>query len=613
MDPSFHIIVQPAGRRLRVAAGTRLSDALAADGFDVHHPCGGTGTCGKCRIRVLEGAGAPTPEEEAALTPARLEAGIRLACQGVVARDMVVELESSPAEAAAHRILSNSALVALSDRPAVTVRRIPRRELPASHAGDEAGFLAAACGGRIVAHRVLTQVPRVLHDRQADTVTAFLHRDEVIALQAGHWPGPLCGIALDIGTTTLAATLVDLERGEDLAGAGAMNPQSVFGDDVISRVRLCRETPDGLDRLRARLYATLGELFADLLRRGGMAPSSVFHLAVAGNTAMQQIFAGINPHGLGELPFAPVMRQCQVECTAGDLGLPVLAPDCVVTLFPQVSGFVGGDLIAGLVATGFEHLPSPSLFIDVGTNGEMALAHDGKLLVTSVAAGPAFEGARIRHGMRATSGAIEDVTINGDLAIAVIGNAPPRGLCGSALIDAVAELLRHGVVDSTGRFVAPDELPAALPDPVRRRVISEPDEPAFLLADNGNGNRVCLFQRDLRELQLANGAIRAGASILLQEAGVRPGDLQRVLVAGGFGNYIRRQNACRIGMLPPDTEERILFAGNTSLLGAKMALLSQSVAAQAEALAGRARHVDLSANPAFQLEFSEAMVFPEPA
>jgi uncharacterized 2Fe-2S/4Fe-4S cluster protein (DUF4445 family) len=327
---------------------------------------------------------------------------------------------------------------------------------------------------------------------------------------------------------------------------------------------------------------------------------------------MQQVFCGYDPSALGELPFVQVFDEAQV-LPAHRLGLRT-NPAADVFVFPQVGGFVGGDTVAGMVAARLDRWEKPVALVDIGTNGEIVLAHNGDLQATSTAAGPAFEGARIKQGMRATAGAIEKVLIHDDVRLNVIGNARPIGLCGTALIDAAAGLLRKGILDETGRILPPDELPEGVPDALRSRLVREGSETHFALVREGEsrtGEPILLWQRDIRELQLATGAIRAGLNILMRRAGVEPGDLGAVLLAGAFGNFIRRNNARRIGLLPQIPCERIRFIGNAASMGAKLALLSVDERAYADDLRRRAEHIDLSLDPEFQMEFSMAMIFPD--
>jgi uncharacterized 2Fe-2S/4Fe-4S cluster protein (DUF4445 family) len=284
-------------------------------------------------------------------------------------------------------------------------------------------------------------------------------------------------------------------------------------------------------------------------------------------------------------------------------------------VFPQIGSFVGGDTVAGMVASRLDRWGTPVLFVDIGTNGEIVLAWNGRLEAASAAAGPAFEGARIGQGMRATTGAIEKILVqDGDLLANVIGNVPPVGLCGTALIDCAAELLRHGIIDETGRILPPEEAPPAAPEGLRQRLVNDRNgDPCFQIAtpeETASREPICLTQRDVRELQLATGAIRAAINILLRRAGVTPADLGAVLLAGAFGNFIRRSNARRIGLLPALPRDRIRFIGNAASLGAKLVLLARGERDYAEALRRQCEHVDLSLDPEFQAEFGQAMLFP---
>ncbi len=337
-------------------------------------------------------------------------------------------------------------------------------------------------------------------------------------------------------------------------------------------------------------------------------------MTVAGNTTMQQLFLGVDPSPLGEIPFTPAGGR-GLACEAAELGIRI-HPRGRAYVLPVIGGFLGGDTVAGLVATDLADAEKPTLFIDIGTNGEIVLAAGGTLRAASTAAGPAFEGARISCGMRGCAGAIEKVIVcDGRLQIGVIGDVPPVGLCGSGLIDAAAELLRHGLLTPEGRLVSPDQLAPGTPPDLAGRLVMHDRKPAFRLAaedETADRRPIVLTQQDIRELQLAAGAIRAGVVILLRRAGLDPADLDRVLIGGGFGNFIRRDNAQRIGLLPHQIEHRrIRFMGNTSLAGARLAALSVAARQQAEALARCVEPVDLSTDREFHRVFAESMIFPE--
>ncbi len=395
--------------------------------------------------------------------------------------------------------------------------------------------------------------------------------------------GECYGVAVDIGTTTLAAALVNLKDGAELAVMGSHNPQISHGDDVVSRIKFSIENSNGLANLQKAVVRQINSLIDHLCKKANIKRQDILEISIAGNTAMQHLFNGIDPSPLAQLPFEPNWRGGQsVKASQLDVHINL---DGVVYIFPIIGGFVGGDISAGMLATDLLNQPQPLLMIDVGTNGEIVLVNNNKIYAASTAAGPAFEGAGISCGMRAMNGAIEKVKFEDNKFVCnVIGDVKPVGVCGSGLIDMMAEFLNAGVVDSTGRMSC-EEIELA--------------------------HKVKITQRDIRQIQLAVGAIRAGVSIMLKKADIKSSDLKRVLVAGGFGSFIRRNHAQRIGLLPADiAHEKILFIGNTSLAGAKMALLSLDARKKTQDLADSAEHIELSADLDFQNEFANAMIFP---
>jgi len=421
--------------------------------------------------------------------------------------------------------------------------------------------------------------------------------------QSGH-----LGVAVDVGTTSVAAVLFDLYRGEERESCATHNQQIQFGDDVISRIAVAREHSDGLQILQRSVVATLNHLIERLCVRCGEKPSSIYSVVAAGNTTMQQMLLGIDPSPLGEYPFEPAFKESR-SVSAAALGLSVNS-EAVLQVFPQIGGFVGGDTVAGVMAADFDTLTKPALFIDIGTNGEIALLKEGRIFAASTAAGPAFEGARIQHGMRAKEGAIDQIWQVGDqLHLHTIGESQPVGLCGSALIDGVALLLEDGLVDSTGQLGRH----ASARGVFAERIFDGPNgQPCFALTYNDAGvAEIFLTQRDVRELQLASGTIRAGIETLLLKTGVTVKTLDSIYLAGGFGNYIRREKALAIGMLPPVHYLSIHFIGNAALTGAKRGLLSRREMERADKILGITEHVDLSAQPQFSELFMQYISFPE--
>ena len=605
------VTFQPSGRSVYVLPGTQLLEAAGRAGIILKTPCGGQGTCGKCLVRVADGGCSAEWIADGPLTREAFDEGFRLACQCTVDAELVVEIpEASRFESRQQILVDDSG--EQGELNAV-VRKVAFH-LDAPCSGDprsDSARLRDAIGAVAIPDDLLRELPGFLRTQEWQG-TAVLADSRLIGLEAGDTTKTALGVAFDVGTTTLVGTIFDLTTGRELGVASAMNSQIALGDDVISRIQQIRENPDALGKLQESVLADLNEQIGELAQAAGETTSSVYEVVLAGNATMQQILCGYDPSALGELPFVQVFDEARV-LAAADLGLEVNAR-ADVFVFPQVGGFVGGDTVAGMLAARLDQWEKPVLMVDIGTNGEIILACGDKLEAASTAAGPAFEGARIRQGMRAATGAIEKVIINEDVSWNVIGNAKPAGLCGTALIDTVAGLLRIGVLDETGRIMEKDEVQGELSPAILERLIADDGDTRFLLVPPGesaSGEAIYLWQRDVREVQLATGAIRAGISILLRRAGLEPEDLGGVLLAGAFGNFIRRSNAMRIGLLPPIAGARIRYVGNAASLGAKLALLSGDEREYAETLRRKTQHVDLSMDPAFQEEFGAAMLFPE--
>jgi uncharacterized 2Fe-2S/4Fe-4S cluster protein (DUF4445 family) len=402
-------------------------------------------------------------------------------------------------------------------------------------------------------------------------------------------PGGLrsVGLALDVGTTSVVGALLDLRTGEELAAESRPNPQGIHGADLMSRLSYATNGPGHAEELQTLVVTAARQMLERLCSKAGVKPVQVTAATLAANTAMHHLFLGLDVADLALAPYRPAVLD-------GYLGrVPGLPP---VFALPNIAGFVGADAVAAGLAAGLDHEERTVLLVDIGTNGEMLLRHGGKLWACSAPAGPAFEGGEISQGMRANPGAIEAVAFDGDdLRIEIIKGAPPKGICGSGLLDAVAAFLDGGLLDWMGRVT-----PAG---PAAHRVAQ--GGAAVELAPG-----VALTQKDVRALQLAKGAIRSGIDLLLQVAGIGPADLDEILLAGAFGNYLRRESAVAIGLLPPVPADRVRPIGNAAAAGAKMVLLSRSARARAEQLARSAIHIDLATHPDFEEIFMEALNFP---
>jgi uncharacterized 2Fe-2S/4Fe-4S cluster protein (DUF4445 family) len=443
--------------------------------------------------------------------------------------------------------------------------------------------------------------------------TAVLANHHLIDFEAGDTRERCFGVAFDIGTTTLVGTLLNLCTGDKLGVVSRMNPQVSFGDDVLSRIHHAASCGNCLDEMRLALTNEVSGMIDALCAGAAISRENIYAAVFAGNTTMEHILCGLNPAQMGETPFVP-MHARGLLVPASELGIPI-HHGAQAYVFPIIGGFVGGDTVAGMLATRIDRHEGTALLVDIGTNGEIVLSHNGVFYAASTAAGPAFEGARIACGMRGTHGAIEKVVFDDDVRLEVIGNVAPTGICGSGLIDLISELLACGIVTPEGQMLAPDELPGTLAPALARRVrADENGSISFVLSEAGAGcgsSPVALTQRDVREVQLGSGAVRAGIILLLRQAGLDVSDLGIVLIAGGFGNFIRRSSAQRIGLLPGGIDHtRIRYVGNVSLAGAQAALLSGDARRLGEDLARRVKHVELSTMDGFQDAFADAMFFP---
>lgn len=608
----IRVTFEPSGRHVFVLPGTLLLEAAAEAGIILQTPCGGRGTCGKCKLKVVSGTYDCKPADGKSLAAHATTKGYVLACHTYVTSDSVVDVPPESMFESSQKILTGDtgAKAGLDS----AVRKIPFELTPPSNTDTRSDLsrLQALLGSNIV-----IPVPRIsalpaFLRKNSWRGTAVVVNDHVVGLEEGNTSGTILGVAFDIGTTTVVGTLIDLVSGKELGVAARLNPQVSYGDDVIARIKRIREDASALEMLQKSIVGTINEIIGELVGHAKRTPSSVYELTIAGNSTMQQILCAFDPSALGEVPFVQVFSTAQT-LPASSLGISANA-GASVYVFPQIESFVGGDTVAGMLAARLDKSDKPTVLVDIGTNGEIVLANGSKMYATSTAAGPAFEGARITQGMRATAGAIEKILIDGDVQYNVIGNARPTGICGTALIDSVAGLLRAGIIDTTGRILEQSELDAKTPRALRDRLVMKDGDAAFVLAkaaETASGEPVCIWQRDVRELQLASAAIRSGITILVRKAGLKPDDIGALLLAGAFGNFIRRGNARRIGLLPQIPCDRISFIGNAASLGAKLALLSVAERRYAEELRQKTEHVDLSLDPEFQMEFSEGMMFPE--
>ena len=616
MSTTVRVHFEPDGKSIFVLKGTTLIEAAGKAGIILETPCGGNGSCGKCKVQVTKGQIECSDACHKRLSDQERGEGYRLACQTHVTQDAVIHV---PAET---RFFEQKILVEGAERQTALEPNIRKRyaQLAAPTLEDQRSDLDRlrdALDGEIPQVRSDIDVIRQLPDKLRDAdfaVTAVLEGDEIITIEPGDTTSCNYGVAFDVGTTTLVGMLIDLNTGKQLATASRTNPQVVYGDDVISRISYTHEKPEGLKELQERVVGGLNEMIAEVCQSAGVDRNCIYEATVVGNTTMNHILLNISPWHIAQSPYVASVRRA-VEVKARRLGLHINETGNLYAM-PNIAGFVGGDTVGVILAANLMESDTVKLAIDIGTNGEIAFGSKERMVACSCAAGPAFEGARIQHGMRAADGAIDKVVMeDGDVAVSVIGNVPARGLCGTGLIDAVAELLRVGIVDSMGRVVSGDKLPNDLSDQLRVRVVpgerSGSDFVLVLPEHSQNGQALRLTQRDIREVQLAKGAIFAGIQVLKSVLGVDNDDISEVLLAGAFGNFIRRSMAKRIGLLPDVPLDRIRFVGNAAGVGAKMALVAKKCRDEAERISRETEYIELGGRADFQQEFMMAMTFPE--
>ena len=540
--------------------GETLLDLLVRNSLSVPTDCNGHGICGKCRVRLLQGEALPLSAEEMdCLDEDEQGAGVRLACLCRVTG----EIEASiPESKTVMQIEEQGQACDFKLDPVISKQHAVLS--PEKHESLY-GCLIRQIG--IPAENRLG-IAQALAEEGASGLTAVRFNDTLIGIE----PGDTChrnfGVAVDIGTTTIAAALVDLNAGETLSTASAINPQFQLGSDVLSRIHYAQQSPVHLDRLESLLRNEINALIRTLYEATGVEQQYCYMVSIAANTVMLHLFLGADPKGLGAQPYQPVFLET-LELKAADLGIQA-APFAVLQCLPGLSAFVGADIQAGLLALNLTDHRDNVLFIDMGTNGEIVIFSGDRIIATSTAAGPAFEGMNISCGMKACPGAIDHVDFSaGRLTWSVVGDEPPAGLCGSGLLELTAALLKKGVIQKSGRIIDPETAPSA-------GVLQEGSSRRFQLVkpSASNGKGISLTQQDVRQVQLAKGSLGAGMKLLLKEAGLSEHDIKTIYLAGGFGRHLKPETFIYLGLFPPVWQDRIVYVGNTSLTGAGLSMLS---------------------------------------
>jgi len=547
----------PGGRTVSVNVETNLLEAARKEGVYIPAPCDGTGTCGKCRVKIsADQRGNYKEAPHRHLTQAEYAEGWVLACQCIVFGDLEIKLEQH----------TDEGLKILSDGQAVNVNLEP-------------------------------WITKYFDASSAKTIVNA--GEELIATEPGDTSQTLYGVAVDIGTTTLVVALIDLLDGREITFASGLNPQARHAQDVLSRIKL-GSTPKGLRLLYDELISELNNLIYEVAANAHILASNIYEAVFSGNTTMLHLATGTNPVSLGKYPYETAL-ECGEQIKAANIGLAI-NPKGQVYLPPIISAYVGADITSGILAVNLANQKGITLFVDIGTNGEMVLSVNGQLTATSTAAGPAFEGMNITCGMRASRGAIELVSLSGDdIEIRTIANAPPIGLCGSGLLDVVGELAANGGVDKNGRFQTSSKPPDFA---WKDKFDLLEDKPVFRIA-----GPVYLSQKDVRQVQLAKAAVRAGIEIMLRANNLTAHLVDRVLIAGSFGFHLRTVSLINLGLLPREFNDRVEYVGNTSKSGAHAFLLNYHLRDELKQLVQKVNVLELGNDPAFEKTFVQALSF----
>lgn len=592
----INITFKPSGVVFEAAEGMTIMESIRAAGLKLDAPCGGNGTCKKCKVKITDAEG--TREV--------------LACQTRIDHELTVDISRSDE---GHRILMGGITRDVDPTPAISVYTLDIPKPDTSDLRDSwlrlRDTLAAKSGKASDSYQPNLKIISGLYQTlEANNyhVDAIVCGNELLdVVPVG---SPVLGLAYDIGTTTVACYFLDLRTGEQLSQASLLNPQTTYGGDVIMRVKYCVE--NGLAGPTGDIRKALNTLAAKCAASAKQKMKDIYFITVVGNTCMHHLFMGISPASLAYAPYTPAVAE-PLQVTAGAFGFTV-NPSAKLNMLPNIAGFVGADTVGAALAASMDDKEEVTLLIDIGTNGEMVLGTKKHLVACSTAAGPAFEGALISCGMRGAEGAIDHVSLeNGKFTYSVIGGGKPIGICGSGLIDLLSELVRCGLVESAGRLRMGDEITSADGIPFRNRISMQDGLRAFLLADaetTGTGEALYFTQKDIREVQLAKGAMAAGIQMMCRRLGICTGDIRQVMIAGAFGSYMSPVSACGIGLIPPELGNVVLAIGNAAGQGARLCALSLAEYERAARLARSMDYLELAADPAFQDVFVDELEFP---
>ena len=617
LQSGFTVNFATDGKTVKVPPGTTLLEAARQADVHINASCNGKGACGKCKLVVT--AGRTENPSTPLLSDSEKEKGYILACQSTVAEDVTVdippEVQERKLKVAGMGREATEQLKGLVDGTDPMLKELSLELAPPSLEDSVSdldrlnrGLKKEGCDvTRLnVGIDVMRQLAESVRQENWKLTVSVIRRkcsNEILEVRPGNGSQPSYGLAIDLGTTTIVVYLVDMKSGEVVAATSGHNRQAECGDDVINRI-VCAEK-DGVKKLSRMVLSTINGLVGEALDSAGADRSRVRNAVVSGNTTMAHLLLRIEPRYIRREPYIPTVSEFPI-LKAGDIGLKA-DPKAAVFIMPGPASYVGGDIVSGVLYTGFHREDPLTLFIDVGTNGEIVLGNKEWMMTAACSAGPAFEGGGIRWGMRAEEGAVEKVAIDPDTfepTYDTVGDQPPRGICGSGMIDLMSELLGTGIIDRSGRFRSDLDHP---------RIRKIKDEPVYILvpaAQTPMNEDIVFTESDIKNLIYSKGAVYAGFSTLLTEAGLDFAMVDRIIIAGGFGRYLNIEKAVSIGLLPDIERAKFTYAGNSSIAGAYMALLSGTCRQEARQISNAMTYIDFSSNSRYMDEFTSALFLP---
>ena len=629
---SYKVKFLPHNKEIIVSGGQKLIRAAMEAGVHINASCGGEGVCGKCRVLLEEGELGEGVSEK--LSKEDIDRGYRLACKSIVNSDVTIRiplessidakalnLQSTPRQAARIRKMNFDQL----KEEGLFIPPVEKiyLELPApdlqEHLPDVTrlvNFLRLHHDEHrlVVDMKVIRKIPDVFREDDFKVTATLMRpvqkgrRTHIINIHAGDTANRNYAIAVDIGTTTIYGQLIDLHTGDTLAQRGEFNAQVSYGEDVISRI-IYAEKAGGLETLQRVVVESINKVINKVIKRAKIDKDYVSTITMAGNTTMSQLLLQVNPKYIRRAPYVPT-ASIYPPIRASDLGID-LGTHVAALVYPQVSSYVGGDIVAGVMGSGMYRTDKLTLFMDIGTNAEIVIGNREWMACAACSAGPAFEGGHINSGMRASVGAIDKFSIGEDQAyFHVVGETAPKGICGTGLVDVVAELRRVGIIDETGKIVSPES--GLSPDWLKKCIEKNQKQSAYILfseIEPDKHKELKITQQDIREIQLAKGAVGAGISILCKELGISVNEIEKILIAGAFGSYMNKYNAQKIGLIPDISIDKVTYVGNAASLGAKKFLLSKKTRIEARQVVKNTEYIELSSRQDFQDIFAEKMLF----